>query len=106
MAKIKTGHAKQLILNYVDNQAKKLVADETRAVWFSRKDILEILETDVKGKRPSGIRFYFAAYEQYDFTGQRRTPKYSQESARMTIVMVPTTMYDNNGNTRVHDYRV
>jgi hypothetical protein len=104
MPKISTAQAKKLVKNYVDNKIGKTISeDETRAVWFSRKDIEEVLNEELHGIKPDGIRFYFAAYETFD---PGRVPKYVQDQNKITIVMVPTTVKRSSGGEREkHPYR-
>ena len=104
MSKIKTGHVKQLIKNYVDTKIGKVIGpSETRAVWFSRDDIMEALNSPVHGIIPNGLRFYFGAYESFK-TG--RPPKYKDDQNKITLAIVPTTgRLDNAGNVIMHPYR-
>lgn len=104
MSKISTGHAKKLIKNYVDNKiGNTITVDETRAVWFSRDELLDALNTPVHGIMPNGLRFYFGAYESYS---SGRPPKYSEDENKITLVIVATTgMIGITGSVIKHPYR-
>ena len=104
MSKIKTGPAKKLIKNYVDTKIGNVIGpSETRAVWFSRDDILDALNSPVHGIIPNGLRFYFGAYETFK---SGRPPKYRDDQNKITLVIVPTTRkVDNAGNVILHPYR-
>lgn len=108
MSTISTGHAKKLIQNYVVNKKGKVIADdETRAVWFSKEELLNALNTPVHGVAPNGLRFYFGAYEAYQPEPQRtRPPKHEPEGNKITLVIIPTTArMDNDGTIQMHPYR-
>ncbi|MEQ1678740.1 MAG: hypothetical protein ABL876_18735 [Chitinophagaceae bacterium] len=106
MSTISTGHAKKLIQNYVENKIGFVIDDEeTRAVWFSRDELLNSLNTPVHGVFPNGLRFYFGAYEEYD-PQATRPPKYADEGNKITLVIIPTTArLDNHGHIKMHPYR-
>ncbi len=102
MSTIPTGLAKQLINNYADYKIGTEISDEeTRGVWFSKDDILAALK-DVRGVSPNGLRFYFGAYEIYK---PGRVPRFPDDEEKITLVIIPTTGKDSNGNTVSHPYR-
>ncbi|HEX7905983.1 MAG TPA: hypothetical protein VF487_19055 [Chitinophagaceae bacterium] len=102
MSTIRTGLAKKLVLNYLMNKVGKVIdPSETRAVWFSRKDIEKALKKE-GGEEPDGLRFYFAAYESYE---EGRPPKYWQDAGKTTLVIVPTRGKNIKGEVVDHPYR-
>jgi hypothetical protein len=108
MSTISTGHAKKLIQNYVENKIGFVIDEkETRAVWFSREELLNSLNTPVHGVAPNGLRFYFGAYEAYDPDPKStRPPKHELEGNKITLVIIPTTArMDSNGHIKMHPYR-
>jgi len=107
MSTISTGHARKLVQNYKRLKInKKIKGSETRAVWFSRQEIETALNTQVAGVLPTGLRFYFAAYEQKSTTHPTHPPKYAQENEKVTLVIVPTKGVNNSGNVVNHPHRV
>jgi len=104
MTKISTGHAKQLVYNY----DREEIGKGAQGVWFSRRALLEALDTDVQGVTPNGLRFYFAKYENYQGSGHvTRVPKYPDESEMVTLVIVPTThRLGSDGRVVMHPWRL
>jgi len=103
MGKISTGHAKQLVYNY---DKKEIGKDPAAGVWFPREVIQAVLDNEVQGIKPNGLRFYFAKYEKHEAPVER-PPKYKEESEQMTLVIIPTTYrLDDEGEVIKHPYRV
>lgn len=103
MSTISTGHARKLVKNYKKLKInKKILESETRAVWFPKDEILEALKNPVDGIYPTGLRFYFAAYEEKVGSNP---PKHAQDESKITLVIIPTKDIDNNGRTVPHPYR-
>ena len=103
MSRISTEHAKRLIKNYADNKVGKvLAADDSNGVWFPKELLLDLLNKPVQGVEPNGLRFYFGAYEtvKSDFS-----PKYAEEENKITLVILPTSGTDENGNVVKHPFR-
>ena len=88
--KIDLAYARQLAKNYQDNNlatGKIIKNDDTRAVWFSKEAILEVLGlspgTDTKDV--TGLRFYFAAYEE-----EKNYPSNPYDNNKLTLVITQT----------------
>lgn len=106
MSKISTGHARKLIQNFKRLKIGKTIKKrETRGVWFSRGDIEFVLNTPVSGITPTGLRFYFAAYEKKSTTHPAHPPKYKEEEEKITLVIVPTKGVNNSGHVINHAHR-
>ncbi len=103
MSTISTGHAKKLIQNYVINKiGEKIDPNETRAVWFSRDEILKALNTPVQGITPNGLRFYFGSYEPFN---PPFPPKFEEDQNKITLVIIPTThKLTDDGEIIMHPY--
>lgn len=103
MSKISTGHARKLVQNYKRMKiGKPIKVEETRGVWFPKDLIETALYTKVNGIEPTGLRFYFAAYEKRSGTNP---PKHDFEQERITLVIVPTKAVNNAGAQVPHPYR-
>jgi hypothetical protein len=110
MSTISTGHAKKLIKNFVDFKIGTTISPlDTRGVWFSREVLESQLNTPVATEMgdvlPSGLRFYFAAYEEYNPT-EKNPPEHELDAQKVTLVIIPTARkLDANGNVIMHPYR-
>ncbi len=103
MSKISTAHAKRLIKNYADNKiGQVLTGDDSKGVWFSKEDLMDLLSNPVQGIIPNGLRFYFGAYETLK---SEEPPRYAEEENKITLVIFPTGGTDENGNIVKHPYR-
>ena len=106
MSKISTGHARKLVQNFKRLKIGKTIKkSETRGVWFSKADIDSVLNTPVSGVMPTGLRFYFAAYEKKSAAHPTHPPKYAEEEEKITLVIVPTKGVNNNGQVINHPHR-
>ncbi len=104
MSKISTEHAKRLIKNYADNKIGQVLKEEdSKGVWFSKEDLMDLLNNPVQGIVPNGLRFYFAAYETLK---SDNPPRHAEEENKITLVIFPTGGNDENGNAAKHPYRI
>jgi hypothetical protein len=89
---ISTGHARKLAQNFLRNKwmTKSLKDDDSKAVWFSKEVLLTALGLDPATDTGiiTGVRFYFAAYE--DSNSAKIPPKDKKDKGKVTLVMVQT----------------
>jgi hypothetical protein len=92
-SRIGTGLARQLAKNYkMYKLGKQLLPNDSQAVWFSKEVLLEALGFDRDMSTAiSGIRFYFAAYENRNDV---KCPLDPDDNGKLTLVLVQTVEVD------------
>ena len=92
-SRIGTGLARQLAKNYKMNKlGQQLLPNDSQAVWFSKRILLEALGLDPDTSTIiSGIRFYFAAYEDKN---DIKCPLDPDDNGKLTLVLVQTIEVD------------
>ncbi len=95
MSQISTKLARKLVQNFKNDKVSKTYKkSDTKGVWFSKEVLLEALTTKVGGVDPTGLRFYFAAYEGL-VSG--RPPKHEHKANKTTLVIIPTRGKNKDG---------